>query len=277
MDELLKTLDAMSIEDIECVITEAQKLIQVKEQEAIRQAELEKQRKEQERLEAERQRQEEIARLQQRLKELQGESYEEVQPETSEKSEEVQPEEKKVETVSQEPDYSMITCPQCHKLVPSDSRFCFYCGKPIGSAKQSTEPQQNAPEKTSVFMGDDMKKWDMLAGEGEILGWKEINVSEPEKKPFAHMKITTMRILISVEERLQHGARNGSGLLVYAATAAMEKGKPWVMIPLECVASYRFVDKKELQIQADKLYMFRSSKAKDIYAALQQVLPGKAM
>ena len=62
----------MSIEELEHVISSAQMLIQKKQQEAIRLAELEKQRQEQERLEAERKKQEEIAALQRRLKELQG-------------------------------------------------------------------------------------------------------------------------------------------------------------------------------------------------------------
>lgn len=304
MDELLKNLDAMSIENLECVISKAQELIQKKEQEAIHQAELEKQRQEQERLEAQRKKQEEIAALQRRLKELQGDTQSDSQPKAQ--------------------GYSMISCPQCHKLIPSDSRFCFYCGsdttqkkesksdvfssvfdsatpeesftlcpncrtpvpfgsqfcqncgKPIGSAGQNTNPQQNASRKTIAYMDDNMKKWDTLAGEGEILGWKEVNISQPENKPFADIKITTKRILISVEGRLQRGLRNSGGLLVYAATSGMEKGKPWIMIPLECVTAFSFNGNKEIRIRADELFIFRSSKAKEIYAALQQILPEKA-
>lgn len=36
----------------------------------------------------------------------------------------------------QEQTYSMIACPQCHKLLPSDSRFCFYCGSNIQKIKE---------------------------------------------------------------------------------------------------------------------------------------------
>lgn len=321
MDELLTTLNAMSVEDLECVISKAQKLIERKRQEVIRQAELEKERLEQERIEAERQKQEEITRLQQRLKELQGDSKEDVQAETPEKEISSKSEETTANRDPKEQGYRMIACPQCHKLIPADSHFCFYCGvdatqkresgsdkissekqeesatvcpdchtsispdsqfcpncgRALTSAEQNTQPQQNAPRKISVYMGDAVKKWDMLAGESEILGWKEVNISEPEKKPFAHMKITNLRILISVEGRFQRGMRTGNGLLVYAVTAGMEKGKPWIMIPLECILSYQLCDKKELQIKADKIYRFRSSKAKDIYAALQQILPQKAV
>lgn len=125
-------------------------------------------------------------------------------------------------------------------------------------------------------MGDDMKKWDTIAGEGEILGWKEVNISQPEKKPFANIKITTKRILISVEGRMQRGLRNSGGLLLYAATSGMEKGKPWIMIPLECVTAFTLNGNKEIRIRADELFIFRSLKAKEIYAALQQILPEKA-
>ena len=84
MDEFLKNLDAMSIEELEHVISSAQMLIQKKQQEAIRLAELEKQRQEQERLEAERKKQEEIAALQRRLKELQGNTQSDNQPKVQE-------------------------------------------------------------------------------------------------------------------------------------------------------------------------------------------------
>lgn len=344
MDELLKNLDAMSIEELENVISSAQILIQKKQQEAIRLAELEKQRREQERLEAERKKQEEITALQKRLKELQGDtqsddqlkvqeatSHEKAQPSTHWDTSEAfaAAESGKPKTApAKDQGYSMISCPGCHKLVPSDSQFCFYCGgnlaqkkesksedfadtfsslfgsaspggaftlcpncrtpvpsgsqfcqncgKPIGSAGQNMASQQNAPQKTIVYMDDDSKKWDMLAGEGDILGWKEINISQPEKKPFADIKITTKRILISVEGRMQRGLRNSGGLLAYVATSGMEKGKPWVMIPLECVTAFSFYNNKEIRIRANELFVFRSSKAKEIYAALQQILPEKA-
>jgi len=326
MDEFLKNLEALSIEELEHVISDAQMLIQKKQQEAIRLAELEKQRKEQERLEAERKKQEEIAALQKRLRELQGDAQEDGQPDTSVNFTMPEPEKEQPEAAPQEQGYSMISCPQCHKLVPSDSRFCFYCGsdttqrkeaksedfadvfsstfssasqgqastlcpncgtpvpsgsqfcqncgKPIGNADQAN-PQQNISQKTVAYADDSMKKWDTLAGEGEILGWKEINISQPEKKPFADIKITTKRILISVEGRMQRGLRNSGGLLVYAATAGMEKGKPWAMIPLECITAFSLYN-KEIRIRADELFIFRSSKAKEIYVALQQVLPEKA-
>lgn len=136
-------------------------------------------------------------------------------------------------------------------------------------------------------MGDAVKKWDMLAGEGEILGWKEVKAVEPEQKSFAHVKITTKRILISVENRMQRGLRNSGGLLVYAATSGMEKGKPWIMIPLECIVNYRLSNDKEIRIEADKTYIFHAhgkayslngpKAVKEIYSALQQVLPEKAI
>lgn len=145
MDELLKTLEAMSIEDLECVIGKVQELIQKKRQEAILLAELEKQRQEQERLEAERQKQEEIARLQQRLKELQGESHEDVQPEIPEKDTTSDSEKTTVDRNSKEQDYNMVACPQCHKLVPSDSRFCFYCGSDIQQKAEKKDADVTCP------------------------------------------------------------------------------------------------------------------------------------
>lgn len=354
MSELFKELTLLSIEELECVITKAQELIQEKEREAElekqrleqerkeaeRKAEIERQRLEQERRKAEQEKQEEIARLQQRLKELQGDIKDDAwvdMQESAQVNEQTpiqQNEQDNVQSTisreqqetfadveSKEPEYSMISCPECHKLVPSNSRFCYYCGNDITQKKESkedksssvkqdktviicpncharvprdskfcqecgkqiesigenTESQQNEIKQSSVYMGDAVKKWEMIPGEGEVLGWKEVNISEPEKKQFADMKITTKRILISVESRMQRGMRNGGGLLVYAATAGMEKGKPWVMIPLECIRAYKYRDKKEIQIEADKTYIFSSSKAKDIYAALQQLLPQKAV
>lgn len=355
MDELLKNLDVMSIEELENVISSAQILIQKKQQEAIRLAELEKQRQEQERLEAERKKQEEIAALQKRLKELQGDTQSDDQPKvqadtTHEKDQQsiqrdsseafATAESEKPKTAPEKDQgYSMISCPGCHKLVPSDSRFCFYCGKdiaqkqesksvdfedifssyfensssvktftlcsncrtpvpsgsqfcqncgkPIGSASKDTKPQQNALKKTTVYMGDDMKKWDTLVGESDVLPWKETSLLLPEKLPFAHIKVTTQRILISSESRISRGARNSS-LLAYAATSANEHGKPWAMIPLECVRAFRQSGKTEITIDADKTFKFNVmgssltfGKAKtytsDIYEALRKVLPDKAL
>lgn len=355
MSDLMKGLADLSIEELERVIVKAQELIQEKRQEAQRQAELEKQRQEQERLEAERRKQEEIAALQRRLKELQGDTQSDDQPKvqadtTYEKAQQhiqqdtsaafATAESVKPKTAPPKaPGYSMISCPECHKLVPSDSRFCFYCGgditqkkesksedfadtfssqfgsaspggaftlcpncrtpvpsgsqfcqncgKPIGSASQDTKPQQNMLKKNTVYMGDNMKKWDTLAGESEVLSWKETSLSLPEKLPFAHIKVTTQRILISSESRLARGARNSS-LLAYAATSANEHGKPWAMIPLECVRSFRQSGKTEITIDADKTFRFvvmgsslTFGKAKtytsDIYEALRKVMPNKAL
>lgn len=55
-----------------------------------------------------------------------------------------------------------------------------------------------------------------------------------------------------------------------------KKGKPWIMIPLECVTAFTLNGNKEIRIRADELFIFRSLKAKEIYAALQQILPEKA-
>ena len=190
-------------------------------------------------------------------------------------------------SASAHPEQVFTRCPGCGASVPSGSQFCQDCGNPIGNANQNTKPQQGTSKKISVYMGDAVKKWDMLAGEGEILGWKEVKAVEPEQKSFAHVKVTTKRILISVENRMQRGLRNSGGLLVYAATSGMENGKPWIMIPLECIVNYRLSDDKEIRIEADKTYVFHAhgkayslngpKAVKEIYSALQQVLPEKAI
>lgn len=190
-------------------------------------------------------------------------------------------------SASARPEQTFTHCPGCGASVPSGSQFCQDCGKSVGNANQNTKPQQSAPKKISVYMGDAVKKWDMLAGEGEILGWKEVKAVEPEQKSFAHVKVTTKRILISVENRMQRGLRNSGGLLVYAATSGMEKGKPWIMIPLECIVNYKLSGDKEIRIEADKTYVFHAhgkayslngpKAVKEIYSALQQVLPEKAI
>ena len=74
MNDLLKNLSSLSIEELESLIIKAQEMIQEKRQAAERQAELEKQRQEQKQR------------------------------------------------------YSMISCPQCRRLVTSGSRFCSHCG-----------------------------------------------------------------------------------------------------------------------------------------------------
>ena len=188
---------------------------------------------------------------------------------------------------SASPGGAFTLCPNCRTPVPSGSQFCQNCGKPIGSAGQNMASQQNAPKKTTVYMGDNMKKWDTLAGESEVLSWKETSLSLPEKLPFAHIKVTTQRILISSESRMARGVRNSS-LLAYAATSANEHGKPWAMIPLECVRSFRQSGKTEITIDADKTFKFvvmgsslTFGKAKtytsEIYEALRKVMPDKAL
>lgn len=350
MNDILERLSRLSIEELEYVINAAQEQIKEKrrqeELERQRQAELERQRQERERLEAERKKQEEIAQLQKRLKELMGDDHQNIQqgkdPQNVQAGNSPQN--------AQQPSYSMVACPKCHKLAtsdsrfcpncgsdmirrdmngkaensapasmqcpychksnPADSRFCLYCGRSLvnsgggmgggpsgagqnggagqgsnsagqsGSAagQNSAGSSSAAPNNAgagSVFINGAMKKWDSLAGEAEVLGWKEISVKAPENKPCGTIRITTKRILISTEGAMQRGFRNSGGLLVYAATSGMEKGKPWVMIPLEGVRSYS-LNKKELQIQADKHFLLSGSKAKDVYAALQQVLPQQA-
>ncbi len=212
MDECMKNLSELSIEELETLIAVAQQVVQEKREEAKRQAELERQRQEelerqrqeelerqrqaelerqrqeelerqrqaelerqrqeQERLEAERRRQEEISALLKRLNELQSETYsnepsatQEVQEEyisqSTSTSEAISPDESAYseEDISQststieadssdESVYSMVTCPKCHQLLPSDSRFCFKCGNKMDITSQATK--QNEAFKNNI-------------------------------------------------------------------------------------------------------------------------------
>lgn len=131
-----------------------------------------------------------------------------------------------------------------------------------------------------------MKKWDKLSGEADIMDWKEASVTQPEQQSFAHIKITSKRILISVESRMQRGLRNSGGIISALASHEMEAGKPWVMIPLEGVVHYRLISEKEIRIEADRTFVFHNHNAayllngtkviQQIYSALRQVLPEKA-
>ena len=280
MTEIYEKLSTLSIEELTEVIAKSQQLIAEKKAEALRQERLDKERLERERIEKERKRQEEIAELQRRLQELQGQTpTPEPQP---------IPQPTPQPTPQPQQTYNMISCPYCHKLIESDCRFCYHCGKnlvasagqpesqPIPQPTPQPAPQSQAGGARVEYMNDSVKKWVPIAGEGDVYAWNDINVLAPEERICSYIKITTKRILISSEGRMQRGLRNSGGLLLYAATAGMEKGKPWVSIPLECVVSFNFIDKKKMQIQADKTYILRGGKVKDIYAVLQQLMPNKA-
>lgn len=269
MNGILEQLDTLSIEDLNLVIAKAQELIEVKKQER-------------ERLEKERRRQEEIEELQRRLRELQGE--ETVQ---AAQSAPVQPEPAPIPTPPPTPEptptphvYSMIPCPHCRQMLPSDSKFCYYCGKSTvaDAPKPNVQPRQSGEYYESVrYMDESVKKWQTLDGEGEMVSWQSIVMSSPEeaKKLACYMKITTKRILISTESRLKAGART-TAFGAIGNLVVEEKGKPWVWIPLHVVRSYEILGKKEMRIEADRIYTFHASKAQDIYAALQQLIPNSA-
>lgn len=299
MAGIFEQLSALSIEDLNLVIEKAQKLIKVKEQEALRLAQLEKERLERERLEKEQKRLEEIAELQRRLRELQqeeGTSVSAEQPKAQEnvQSVPVQPKTEPVQSapIQQEPQmYSLIRCPNCHEMIPSDSKFCHFCGTRIEAnpaQANNTNTQSNIRPNTcqeafggyhdSVkYMDESIKKWETLDGEYDVSSWQSIVMSSPEeaKKLACYMKITTQRVLISAESRLKAGART-TAFGAIGNLVVEEKGKPWVWIPLNAVRSYEILGKKEMQIEAERMYTFHASKAQDIYAALQQLIPDRA-
>lgn len=147
MNELFENLSRLSIDELENLITRAQVLIQEKQQEAQRLAELEKQRLEQERLEAERKKQEEIAELKKRLKELEGDTESDAQPKTPE----TPPVHIPQNTSSKDQGYRMVPCPHCHEFVPSDSKFCFYCGGTMTQKKESQAGTSASARPEPVF------------------------------------------------------------------------------------------------------------------------------
>jgi hypothetical protein len=207
----------------------------------------------------------------------------------------------------EEPEYTSITCPKCHVLLAPDSRFCFNCGSSIGGAKQAAapktveppkpttppktsssqaaKPKQTGPKKSFTYVND-LKKWDTLSGERDVMDWKEVTLSKPKTLINGFLKVTTERILISHENMMVAQAR--SGLLMQALTSGNEHGKPWAMIPLESVNSFRQSGKIEITIDAGvivKVSVTGSSvipgKAKtytnEVYEALKRVLPDKAV
>lgn len=278
MEEILEQLKGCSIQQLQEVMAQAQRLITEKEQEVQRQARLERERMERERMEQERRRQEEIAQLQERLRQLQGEQTPPPPP--------APPQEQP------QPVYSMVSCPHCHQLIPSDSRLCTACGKQLGEAVTYTyrgakaaaqQPVQQSIHNTVAQPTQDgtqvehldgtLSKWDTWAGEYEVFSWRDVKMTAPEegKKQACYLKITARRILFSTESLLKARARTTA----FGALGNMlveEKGKPWVSIPLPAVRSYALTGKKEMRIQADQDYVFTTSKAKDIHEALQKLI-----
>jgi hypothetical protein len=339
MDECMKNLSELSIEELETLIAVAQQVVQEKREEAKRQAELERQRQEelerqrqaelerqrqeQERLEAERRRQEEISALLKRLNELQSETYsnepsatQEVQDEdisqSTSTSDAVSPDEsayseedisQRTSTIeadsSDESVYSMVTCPKCHQLLPSDSRFCFKCGNkmditsqatkqneapktnvpPINNDNQTTQSQQAEPSKPIVYMNGSLKKWDTLPDEMDEMDWREIFLYKPKRLANSHLKITTKRILISHEAMMVASAR--SGLLMQAITSGHEHGKPWAMIPLASIRSFKQSDKNTIILDIGETVEFSLSRGKkytsEVYETLKRIMPDKAL
>lgn len=279
MEEILEQLKGCSIQQLQEVMAQAQRLITEKEQEVQRQARLERERMERERMEQERRRQEEIAQLQERLRQLQGEQTPPPPPPA--------PPQEQTQQV-----YSMVSCPHCHQLIPSDSRLCTACGKQLGEAVTYTyrgakaaaqQPVQQSIHNTVAQPTQDgtqvehldgtLSKWDTWAGEYEVFGWRDVKMTAPEegKKQACYLKITARRILFSSESLLKARARTTA----FGALGNMlveEKGKPWVSIPLPAVRSYALTGKKEMRIQADQDYVFTTSKAKDIHEALQKLI-----
>lgn len=98
MDEILREMNKMRIDELEQLILRAQLLIKKKEEDEREQRRQEKIRLEQERIRKEKERHEEMERLERRLKELKREEEKE------------------------------FHCPKCGKAIASDSRFCCFCG-----------------------------------------------------------------------------------------------------------------------------------------------------
>lgn len=281
MTEILEQLSDLSIEELTQVISRSQQLISYKQEEAQRLAQLERERLERERLEKERKKQEEIAELQRRLRELQGEDASAAADEPP-----------KAEQPQQQT-YSMVRCPHCHQMIQSGNSFCYLCGKslevketqqtvrPEPQPQPNPQPQQNTQANSFTesvnYMDESVKKWTTLPGEGDVFGWRDIKMTSPEeaKKLAVYIKITTKRILLSSESLMKARTRTAAfgaiGNLVVE-----EKGTPWVWIPLNAVRSYQMLDKKVMQIEAERLYTFQSPKAKDIYDALQKLIPNRA-
>lgn len=278
MEEILEQLKGCSIQQLQEVMAQAQRLITEKEQEVQRQARLERERMERERMEQERRRQEEIAQLQERLRQLQGEQTPPPPP--------APPQEQP------QPVYSMVSCPHCHQLIPSGSHFCTACGKDLnetptytyrGAKTAAQQPVQQSIHNTVAQPTQDgtqvehldgtLSKWDVWTGEYDVFGWRDVKMLAPEegKKQACYLKITARRILFSTESLLKARARTTA----FGALGNMlveEKGKPWVSIPLPAVRSYALTGKKEMRIQADQDYVFTTSKAKDIHEALQKLI-----
>lgn len=279
MTEIFEKLSTLTIEELYQVIAKSNQLIEDKKQEAIRLAQIEKERLERERLEKELKRQEEIAELQRRLRELQGEEAATAvtQPKMEEK---VQSESVHSETVSQQSEmYSMIPCPHCCQMIPSDSKFCYHCGKNVkeNTVQPNVQTKKDEEYSDSVkYMDDSVKKWSELAGEGDVSSWRRVEMSSPEeaKKLACYIKVTTKRILISTESMIKAGVRT-TAFGAIGNLVVEEKGNPWVWIPLNAVKGYRMLDKKEIQIEADRMYTFRCSKSQDIYDALQSMIPDR--
>ena len=306
MMEIFDGLNNLSIEELHLVIARSQELLELKEKEALRLAQLEKERLERERLEKERKRLEEIEELKRRLQELEagGEAapipevkpeptpapIPEVKPEpTPAPIPEVKPEptptpipEVKSEPAPKKEENAMISCVKCHKMMVGDSRFCPFCGTPVEAPKprQKAEVKPAAPKKELEpvqFMDGSISKWVVFQGEQDIFSWKQIKMSSPEEgsRMACYLKLTNRRILISSESTAKAGVRMGA----FGALGSMmveEKGKPWIAMPLGAIDYFKRMDKDEMVIQADRRYVFKLSKADELYIALKSVMPEQA-
>ena len=284
MNEILKTLNSLTADELESLILRANIILDKKrKEEAEQKAQIEKERRRQEMLVQEKRRQQEIAELQRKLNELQSQPA--YVPEETVNGNNFDMCGQSAPAAAPKPAQAFNTtiCPYCGQPNAAGSTFCVNCGqkltaqaapRPVSQPVSQSAPQPapaSAPSTHSriQYADENMNKWVMLPGEKIEWGKHDAFTAAAEngKKYKYYIEITNMRLLFTRESAAAANAgmaaRMGGGLLGAVVASGLKSAtnsgpKPYMAIPLSAITNHGREGKKEYFIEAGERFVIQN-------------------